>query len=301
MSRSAILSVHAVRALFYASFFATLLLFTVRLFAEESKPEAEKSSPNQSQPDTQEGLILKKPEEIEAARPSDFWIGAQVAPVPASLLGQFGVDEEKGGLIVIEQVMPQSPAEAAGLKRGDILLTYGGRELCTFRDLVKQVGEGRGTPQKVEILRGHQKQELEITAAERPAMLRAQGGLPGGFGAFAGPQELRFKLDGGDPEEMMRQMQEMMRQMQAQGGAGVMLPGGAAGMAAKMQANGNSIDRLEVATLTGPDGKTTIRVKRVVGKGNSQEEKSWEVEKVDDLPEDIRADVRAMLKQDNAP
>ncbi|MDR3109272.1 MAG: PDZ domain-containing protein [Planctomycetaceae bacterium] len=239
----------------------------------------------------------------------DYWIGVAVAPVPESLLGQFGVDEAKGGLIVVEKIVPQSPAETAGLKRGDILLKYGGKELYSFNELVKQVSSGKDKPQKVEIIRGGKNQEIEITASERPAALRQNAllGAPGnglGFGMMPGQQELHFKFDGNNSEEMMRQMQEFMRQIQAQGNAKIIhggifpAPQGTSMTTAtsKVQVSDGNVDRLEVATTTGTDGKTTFRVKRFTNKDGNQQENLWEVSSLDDLPEDIREDVREMME-----
>jgi hypothetical protein len=62
-------------------------------------------------------------------------------------------------------------------------------------------------------------------------------------------------------------------------------------------AGGRKIDtgkQLSVVTQT-QDGKTTIKVTAVLKDGENSEKKTWEVENVDELPEDIRGDVNLLL------
>lgn len=62
----------------------------------------------------------------------------------------------------------------------------------------------------------------------------------------------------------------------------------------RVQATGDNVERLEVSERI-VDGKEQIRVKRVVQKGDDEDEKVWEVQSLDELPEEIREDVKAML------
>ena len=50
----------------------------------------------------------------------------------------FGMDQPKGALIA--QVLPDSPAEAADLQEGDVVLRFNGKEIAAFSDLPPLVG-----------------------------------------------------------------------------------------------------------------------------------------------------------------
>ncbi|NJD90232.1 MAG: PDZ domain-containing protein, partial [Geobacter sp.] len=61
------------------------------------------------------------------------WLGVAIQPVTPDIASSFGLDKAKGALIA--DVMAGSPAERAGLKQGDILLTFDGKEVKDARQL----------------------------------------------------------------------------------------------------------------------------------------------------------------------
>ncbi len=270
---------------------------------------------------------------------SDYWIGAQVSPVPQALLSHFGINEErpagettekmktdvnhsaKPRLIYIERVVPESPAEKAGLKRGDVLLKFGGQNIGSLSDLVAQVEKAKDTGQNVVLIREGKTMELNITPALRPEeakqAMQAAPGMPGW-------NDLR-SVPGGDGDEMMRRMmrhfQEEMQQMQRGfsekrprgdddwGDEGIALSAppekqelpqaqsqaSTVRSAARVQAANNSIDRLEVSETVDTEGKTVIHVKQTIQTGDSKDENVWEVEKIDELPKELQDEVKGML------
>lgn len=74
----------------------------------------------------------------------------------------------KEGAIVV-QVIPGSPAEKAGLMRGDIIVEFNGKPIKTMEDLVSEV-RMREPGEKVKIVfyRGNQRKEVEVTLEEKP-------------------------------------------------------------------------------------------------------------------------------------
>ena len=67
------------------------------------------------------------------------WLGVAIQPVTEDIAASFGLQKAKGALI--SDVMAGSPAEKAGLRQGDILLTFDGKEIKDARQLQLVVAE----------------------------------------------------------------------------------------------------------------------------------------------------------------
>ncbi|KZY05972.1 MULTISPECIES: Do family serine endopeptidase [unclassified Sulfitobacter] len=67
------------------------------------------------------------------------WLGVQIRPMTDEVATVLGYDAPKGA--VVEMVNEDSPAEAAGLKKGDIILSFNGTEIEELRDLTRAVAE----------------------------------------------------------------------------------------------------------------------------------------------------------------
>ncbi|WP_457677541.1 RIP metalloprotease RseP [Thermovibrio sp.] len=61
----------------------------------------------------------------------------------------------------IGKVLPNSPAQKAGLKAGDVILKINGKEIKSWRQVVELIGKSSGKPVKLTILRD--KKVIEIT------------------------------------------------------------------------------------------------------------------------------------------
>jgi serine protease Do len=65
------------------------------------------------------------------------WLGVSIQQVTPGLAKSFGMKEEKGALVA--QVFPASPAEKAGLEKGDVILEYDGKEVADSQELPRLV------------------------------------------------------------------------------------------------------------------------------------------------------------------
>ncbi len=65
------------------------------------------------------------------------WLGVQMRPMTDEVATVLGYDTPKGAVIVA--VTEDSPAAAAGLDTGDIILSFGGRRITELRDLTRAV------------------------------------------------------------------------------------------------------------------------------------------------------------------
>src|SRR5208283_2460021 len=55
------------------------------------------------------------------------WLGVSIQAVTPDLAKEFGAKDEKG--VIVAEVMEKSPAEKAGIQRGDVIVEYDGKEV----------------------------------------------------------------------------------------------------------------------------------------------------------------------------
>ena len=96
------------------------------------------------------------------------WLGIGIQPLTPELAKSFGVSADEG--ILVNQVMPKSPAEAAGLKVGDLILSLDGKPLKDARQMQRLVAEAEiGKTVEVVVLRDKTKRALKVQVGEMPA------------------------------------------------------------------------------------------------------------------------------------
>jgi regulator of sigma E protease len=83
------------------------------------------------------------------------------------------------------RVAPDKPAEAAGMKTGDRVVSVGGTRVATFADLAAQIGPRAGEPVEVVVLRGSEEVRFSVTPEGPPGKARIgvapKGKLARGF------------------------------------------------------------------------------------------------------------------------
>lgn len=146
--------------------------------AQEPSPAPKTATPQTGAPDGQaprEGRLSPRP--APRLAPWD----APIAPAAPSAPGVFlGIRmSEDGPRTVVEDVVPGSPAEAAGLLAGDRLLSVAGRPVAGSASVIESLsGHRPGETVAVEVLRGDVLQRLEAELAPRPETAAAP--RPGG-------------------------------------------------------------------------------------------------------------------------
>ncbi|NIP85217.1 MAG: PDZ domain-containing protein [Planctomycetales bacterium] len=121
-----------------------------------------------------------------------LWIGVVCYPAPEALRAQLKLPAGQG--LVVSDVAPDSPAAAAGIRRHDVLLRAGERELAAAADLMEHLGRHGRQPVAVQILRAGERLIVEVTPAVRPEEQRGAVFLPG-----ADRQALREFMERLDP------------------------------------------------------------------------------------------------------
>ncbi|MEJ2313839.1 MAG: DegQ family serine endoprotease, partial [Nitrospirota bacterium] len=96
------------------------------------------------------------------------WLGVTVQPMTEELAKQFGLGKIKG--VLVSDVIEGSPAEAAGVVRGDVFLSYDGKETGTPLALRNMVAATKpGTEIKAVLWRDRKEITLPIDIGELPA------------------------------------------------------------------------------------------------------------------------------------
>jgi len=95
------------------------------------------------------------------------WLGVQIQQLTPGLADAFGLDAPQGALIA--EVMPKSPAAAAGLQPGDVILAHDGKPVGELRDLTTASASAKiGSKLTLEVLRDGQRYGVPVVVAELP-------------------------------------------------------------------------------------------------------------------------------------
>jgi serine protease Do len=115
------------------------------------------------------------------------WIGVQIQPVTAEIADSLGLKSNKGALVA--EAQPNSPATAAGIKSGDVILGIDGDRIDGPRDLARRVA-ALGPGKKADLIYWHDGSE-KTTAVKLGSLpdekeARAQPGKNEEHNAFSG-------------------------------------------------------------------------------------------------------------------
>ncbi len=131
-------------------------------------------------------------------RMPEYWLGIELRP------------DEKG--IVVQQVVPDSPAAKAGVAPNDVILKADDKKVSEMSDVIKAVEAAKDKEMKLEVMRDGKPMTIAVTPAKRPEEARflprgdfeafrkwleqlpQGGGGGGGFGQ--GPMQFRFMRPG---------------------------------------------------------------------------------------------------------
>ena len=101
------------------------------------------------------------------------WLGVTVQDLTPALAKSFGISEEKGSLV--SDVMKKSPASKAGLRRGDLIVNFDGKDVTTTVDLRNMAANtAPGRTVAVKIIRHGKTETLHVTLEELPEKTAAK-------------------------------------------------------------------------------------------------------------------------------
>jgi serine protease Do len=104
------------------------------------------------------------------------WIGVQIQPVTADIAESLGMKTARGALVAEPQ--SGSPAEKAGIKAGDIIVSVNGDTVDDARTLAKRISAlAPGTSVKVGVIHNGKEQILTLTLGELPRERQARANV----------------------------------------------------------------------------------------------------------------------------
>jgi serine protease Do len=102
------------------------------------------------------------------------WLGVGIQAMSEEIAESLGIDQEKGAIIT--RVEPNSPADEAGVREGDIIIKWDGKDIEDSNRLSLLVKRTEiGKPVKVLVIREGEQITLDVTTGELPAELARMG------------------------------------------------------------------------------------------------------------------------------
>jgi hypothetical protein len=204
-------------------------------------------------------------------RPSDYWIGIALGELPALAKQQLNLEHG----LVVEDVLPDSPAAKALVQQYDVLVLAGEKELREPSDILKAVEEAKETELPIVVVRKGQRQTVRVTPARRPKPQSAETS-PGD-----GPAHAAL------PQSALKKLEEALAELKGQDQLEILLA--RPGVVAHRLKVAMLPDNMSVSVSKEGDGPAKVHVKR--------EGKEWTttVDKLGELPEDVRSQVEQLL------
>ncbi len=148
------------------------------------------------------------------------YLGVLTREVPPELRSQFSLPEGFG--LMVDEVMPDSPAKTAGLKVHDVLVKFEDQQLVNMEQLMSLVrAKKKGEVVNLDVITGGKATKVPVTVGERMVAANdhrqqhgytgwtQQNGMPLGGGEFR-----LFQNQGNEVGEQMERLREEMREYQ---------------------------------------------------------------------------------------
>jgi S1-C subfamily serine protease len=103
----------------------------------------------------------------KAASDNPAYLGVQSQTLTPDIASQFGFSTDRGAIVAL--VVPGSPADQAGIKRGDVVGSFDGRAVSSADQLVSAVrAKHPGDKIEVTFKRGEDERKVTVTLGSRP-------------------------------------------------------------------------------------------------------------------------------------
>ena len=156
---------------FWISSVALLMLSAPAAGADDAGEASESTGPVRVEAEA--ALIGVPDAPVQPIAPGEYWLGVACYPARGALSAQLGLPEGQG--LVVERVVPESPAAKAEVKQHDVLLEVGEKLLKNGRDLIDAVQAAEGKQISVKLIRGAKPMQLAVTPAKLPEQFRPGG------------------------------------------------------------------------------------------------------------------------------
>lgn len=117
------------------------------------------------------------------------YLGVQTEEVTRENFGKYGLRDVRG--VAVAKVVEGSPAAAAGVQDGDVIIKINGDDITSGRKLTRLVSEiSPDHTAKLTVLRGGSERDIDVTVGKRPMPKFAEGS----FGFPEGLKDFEFKM-----------------------------------------------------------------------------------------------------------
>jgi serine protease Do len=107
------------------------------------------------------------PQLLATGRVTRGWLGIRIQSLTQDLAPAFGAKEGEG--VLVADVMPGSPAEAGGLKSGDVIVEFEGQKMLEIPDLQRIVADTEpGKTARLTVLRDGKPETVSVKIGEMP-------------------------------------------------------------------------------------------------------------------------------------
>lgn len=108
--------------------------------------------------------------------PTPTYTGATVDAMGAQLADYFGVKDGMG--LLVHEVETNSPAAAAGLRAGDVVVKMNGSRVATEKDWTRALHESKGRPVTMTVIRERHEQVLTMVPDSKRRSALDQSTVP---------------------------------------------------------------------------------------------------------------------------
>ncbi len=134
---------------------------------------------------------------IEKGKVIRGWLGVHIQDLTPELAKHFGIKKKRG--VLVADVVDNSPAEKAGIRRGDLVIEYDGREVSDTRRLRNMVANTMpGNLVELIVIRDNEEEQVKVNIGELPEKLMAQAG------------EYKNNLQGVDVQELTPELRNRL-------------------------------------------------------------------------------------------
>jgi serine protease Do len=140
-------------------------------FAQSSLAQKDKSKEKDKSKSESHSFVVEGP----GSSPQAIFIregsslGVYLEEVTPTRMKDLGVSEERGAVVM--KVTENSPADKAGLKENDVIISFNGRRVDSVRELQRLLAETpSGRTVTVEFVRGGSRQTASVALSDRPQL-----------------------------------------------------------------------------------------------------------------------------------
>ncbi len=131
----------------------------------------------------------KLPPEKDGKRRVAGWLGVSVQDVNDRTVKKYKLKNDEGAFI--SSVVDDSPADSAGIREGDVIVEFGGKQVYDSDDLVKVVGRTPpGTKVSARLIRDGQQKNVDVTVGK----LKERNSTFGGYLRTMPPEPFRGNM-----------------------------------------------------------------------------------------------------------